>query len=153
MPIDITPQTSNGHPDGRAAADPSRVAALDGTAATHPSRVAADDLRDVDFLPHHVRGLQSEVVAVMNDCLQELDRVGDLLRGLETPLSVTMPLPRQSSHSRDADRHDQDATPARPAPSSATGYGESRNVSDFDARLANLKRMLAEKLTNNEEEG
>jgi hypothetical protein len=125
VPIDITPQTQNGH----------------------------DDLRDVEFLPHHVRGLQTEVVAVMNECLQELDRVGDLLRTLETPFAATVPLPREMRHAGDASRHDRDASPpARPSPSSppaaAAAYGESRNVSDFDARLANLKRMLAEKLTD-----
>jgi hypothetical protein len=122
------------------------------TEYTPPDNNGHDDLREVAYLPHHVRGLQNEVATVVDECLQELDCVCELLWTCEKPsaaaaansLELLQPadLPRETGSAA--------AVASASAPPAGPAYAKTESTTDFDARLANLKRLLAEKLHEND---
>jgi hypothetical protein len=141
------------------------------TEFTSPDNNGHDDLRQVAYLPQHVRGLQSEVTGVFNECMQELEFVCEMLRGIEIPATATgasprnVPMPSHPKHDpgnaaaahapstaldgREAP-HPSRAATLPPAATERPTYAKTESTTDFDARLANLKRLLAEKLTEDE---
>lgn len=119
---------------------------------TLPGSNRNDDLRDVAYQPHHVRGLQAEVTAFVNDCLQELENICESLRTPGSPPAMPVSPPREFSPPRDLNREPDSAATVPTSPESAPMPAESgpESLGDFDARLAKLKRMIAERLTDDE---
>lgn len=119
---------------------------------TQPASNGYDDFREVAYQPHHVRALQAEVTTGVNECLQELDYISEMLRTLEAPFGGPPPDTWDSTSPGDATQPmtGPAPVPAPPAPTAGTAYAETDSSTDFDARLANLKRLLAEKLTEDE---
>lgn len=85
--------------------------------------------------PGTIAGWRTEIQSMLNQCLAEL-------RSIESSLKLAAT--------------DSSATFDRPEPQQPLAYTERPQASptsdteDFDTRLANLKKLLAEKLTNAE---
>ncbi|MFQ5730747.1 MAG: hypothetical protein ACE5KM_02210 [Planctomycetaceae bacterium] len=109
------------------------------------------------FRAEHVAGWQSEVAQFLGECLEEVRSVSALLQSLEgrTPPEPAAPFrvtaAPAASPQPDVPTSPQPAMPAfeRPAAFEPEQSAEAPG-GDFDARLANLKKLLAEKLTDSE---
>ena len=114
------------------------------------------DRSDVTVLPHQLRSWQTEVTSVLNDCLAELDDVTKMLGLIENNASLTSAVPtaaepRPTEHAG-ASFSSVSLPPLgdpKDQPHEA-GFAASDEQNDFDARLAKLKHMIAEKLTDHD---
>ena len=114
------------------------------------------DRSDVTVLPHQLRSWQTEVTSVLNDCLAELDDVTKMLGLIESNSSLTSAdiqaaEPQPTGH---AEGGFHSASTPRSGPlevrSHEAGFAASGEQNDFDARLAKLKHMIAEKLADHD---
>lgn len=104
----------------------------------------------VAFHPDQIRNWQSEVAAFLGQCLAEIDAVSAMLQSIdepgagETPPQTTVPArPPAASPTGGVDR---DAAFREPASAARAPEPKPADDGDYNARLANLKKMLAEKL-------
>jgi len=133
--------------------DPARYAE---TASTVPA--------EMTFRAEQIAGWQSETSALIDECLAEIRMVSVLLGSVGTTdaTSHTEHTPRRTVNPEESDLADSPKpfcdNSRRPGqPTGTTGDQSaterppetpSDEENDFDARLANLKKLLAEKLTD-----
>ena len=115
-----------------------------------------NDRSDITVLPHQLRAWQTEVTGVLNDCLAELDDVTKMLGLIDnntslTPAATQAAEPKPIGHDNGV-FHSASTSPPVPLEDQTHdgGFAANGDQNDFDARLANLKRMIAEKLTDQE---
>lgn len=100
--------------------------------------------------PDAVRSWRNDMSAKVNEFLSDIRSLEAALAERSTPSESTAAAERfRASSTSEPAARPAPLSPASPAPPPAQPSGSAQEQ-EFDARLANLKKMLAEKLTNAE---
>ena len=121
---------------------------MDEHTAVEPALLSSAD-GGADFQPSQIAGWQSEVAIFLTECLDEVQAVSELLRSAQSP-ATPAPVTATPTPENPPRAAQPPTAPATPVESPFIPEADAEAEGDFNARLANLKKMLAEKLTDSE---